>query len=215
MAILLTKSSAIFYEIPKTGTRFVEHVLTQLGIGWERPEPEVRASLAHALPCHFSGQFDFRFCAVRHPFSWLESWYRFQSSLGWPRWEVGRWHPQRILEPCATELGFERFLCHLLLRQPGYVSRLFEWYVGPPGAESVDVVLRQESLAAGLADVLARLGYEVRREDVEAIGRVNESCGDPVDWSPCLRDRIFAAEWPAIKRFYGGSKSAIRSGLRS
>ena len=67
------------------------------------------------------------------PLSWYESWWKYQSGI-WTVWEPGVWHPQRSLEKCRSD-DFSDFIRLCIRNEPGYVSRMYEWYVGPVGFE--------------------------------------------------------------------------------
>ncbi len=44
--------------------------------------------------------------------------------------------------------------------EPGYVSRMYEWYLGPPGLGWVDTVGPYEHLADDLVAILRSLSYD-------------------------------------------------------
>jgi len=84
------------------------------------------------------------------------------------------------------------------------VSRMYEWFIGPPGHDHVQFVGRQENLIEDLIDVLTILGYEIDVRAIHGIARANESQkrrGEPV-WDPDLRRKVMELEAPAIRRFY-------------
>jgi hypothetical protein len=204
MAVHLVDSNALFLHIPKTGGQWIEQALVACGIRTAQPRTRSGVSWRHPLPADLLGQFEFTFTFVRHPVSWYESWWKFQATLWW-NFEPGVWHPQRDLEPCASD-DFSTFIRRCIEREPGYVTRLYEWYIGPPGIERVDWVGRQEALVDGVIGVLRGLSYEFDEATLRAHPWVNVSekgAGDPV-WDPTLKESIIALEAPAIRRFYGG-----------
>lgn len=202
MAIVLTQSGALFVHIPKTGGTWVANVLNRLGIANESAPHVPAASVRHAIPEQFVGRYKFRFTFVRHPLAWYESWWKFQAGV-WRQFEVGVWHPQRVLEPCADN-DFSQFIRNCLVQEPGYVTRMYEWYLGPPEVERFDFVGRTESLAEDLVTVLRQLGHTNRIDEVSHFAPVHVSrskFGEAV-WDPELRRRIIDVEAPAIRRFY-------------
>ena len=124
MAIVLTEANALFVHIPKTGGTWVEHVLHRCGIETAPAPRAAEASVRHATPSQLLGNYRFRFTFVRHPFSWYESWWKYQAGV-WQVFEPDVWHPQRVLEPCASD-DFLRFVRRCVEREPGYVSRMYE-----------------------------------------------------------------------------------------
>ena len=89
-------------------------------------------------------------------------------------WEVRRMHP--FVEAKADDLGgalgssVERLVLagpkndwihEVMDREPCWVTRLYESYIGPEGGEFLQYVGRTEHLTEHLTVVLRRLGYEV------------------------------------------------------
>jgi len=95
--------------------------------------------------------------------------------------------------------------------QPGIVGRIFEWFVGPPGAPVVDAVCRVESLAEDMWKILDHLGYNVSKEQIQEVpaqwvtSQIENNAGKNLvpDWgSAKLVEEFLSSEVPAIKRFY-------------
>lgn len=184
----------------------MEAVLNRLGIEHERAPHVPTASVRHAVPEQLPGNYEYRFTFVRHPLSWYESWWKYQAG-SWLRFEVPRWHPQRILERCADD-DFSQFIHKCLEQEPAYVTRMYEWYLGPPGQNRFDFVGKTESLRDDLSKVLQQLGYEFDHTEIEKSRPVlvsGKRLGDPV-WEPGLKARVLALESPSIRRFYGNAE---------
>jgi hypothetical protein len=89
----------------------------------------------------------------------------------------------------------------VLTHEPGYVTRLYEWMMGPTDAGLVKFVGRQESLVDDLCNVLRTLGYRTDEERIRSLPAENVSPG-MVSQNESLRDRILATEASAIERYY-------------
>ena len=202
MSVRLFPSNAVFLHIPKTDGSWVEYSLPKLGIETE-PEPTMDGvTYRHAPLAMLKQRPPFVFTFVRHPLAWYESWWKFQAG-NWTIHEPGVWHPQRCLEKCASD-DFSEFIRLCIRLEPSYVSRMYEWFIGPAGFDHVDFIGRHEQLGSDLVHVLSRLGQTVDLETVTQLPRENVSqraFGDPV-WDPELKRQILELESPAIRRFY-------------
>lgn len=207
MAVILTEANAAFVHIPKCGGSWVENVLRELGIETQHatlPERfgESPLELRHTTPGHLDG-FAYSFTFVRHPVTWYESCWSYWKHSSWKQFNPSGWHPWRIIDPCRHR-SFRDFVRCVLERQGAYVTRMYAWYIGPPGGEYVNFIGRQENLAGDLTHVLQTLGYTV--PDLSSIPHANCSPRDPdpaMLWTDDLKDAVIAAERVAIERFYG------------
>jgi hypothetical protein len=203
MPVVLKKANALFLHVPKTGGSFVFKALQELGIEIQHPTLKPGVSVAHALPRHVEGEFDFAFLFVREPMSWYRSWWRFQMGREhpWDAFEPWNWHPQRGIERYADD-DFERWLRALLYGNPGHVSSLYERYVDDV-THGVGFVGRHERLADDLAAVLAHLGYDVTPDDILSLPKTNVSRGPQVPpSSPELEALVRTVERRALERFW-------------
>lgn len=144
-----------------------------------------------------------RFCFVRQPFEWYWSiWRGIQS--GWPdKREVlplhseRSWSPIRMLTYLAGERNFPDFLKTVMSEQPGFASRMFEWYVGPPGSPQVQAVGRMENLVDDLAIILQQFGF---KGTLASVDRENDG---PALWPMPKEDvALIKSEVVAYNRFY-------------
>lgn len=210
----LLRTGAVFIHVPKCGGNWVREALRELGlwrcrIGFKHSTPERiadvwqfhRAQFLRHLPTRpdvTPGKLRraFKFCFVRNPIGWYESWWKFMAG-DWHPWEVGRWHPQRPIDDCGDD-DFDRFIENVLRVRPGYVSEMYGWY-----ADGSDFVGRCESLAVDLGEALRRSGIAVDAARLERIAPTNVSPsrrGTP-RWNPELLRRVVEAETGAIERF--------------
>lgn len=208
MALYLPDLNAVFVHVPKAGGTWVREALAASGI---RTLPAGGVG-EHNLPDAYAVKGR-RFAFVRNPVDWYESAWR-GLSQGWPaRREVAAlhrersWSPIRFLTYLAGERDFGGFCETILREQPGFASRMFEWFIGPPGYPKVEFVGRMESLAADLAAILRWLGWEGVLADVSAANAAEQP---RPTWEPGLRNRITAAESFGLSRWYAGAASPFR-----
>jgi hypothetical protein len=159
----------------------------------------------------------FKFCFVRHPLSWYESYWLFMNARGWNRWGVNRrgfrrWHPNAALDGLGAE-DFNRFVRNVLEARPGYVGEMFGWYA----TADIDFVGRQERLASDVVEVLARLQVPFDEERVRGHIPVNVSRGSDQRprWDQGLLRDTLRAERAALERFgYTEERDERRVGSR-
>jgi hypothetical protein len=202
MSLYLPSLHTVFVHVPKTAGTWVKAAVVASDIPWEH----ARSPGSHNLPGAHDHPGARKFCFVRHPISWVESAWR-GLHTSWPQQRAvaplhaeQAWSPIHYLTYFAGASNFVEFIDTLLKEQPGFVSRMFEWYVGPPGAPQVDFVGRAEYAANDLAVIMRRLGWE---RELVLPPRKNESPHPPPAWPQDLFNRFVAAEAPAIKRWYG------------
>jgi len=217
-------NGSIFLHIPKTGGTWVEHVLKALGLydsayghehaDFDRVLNRDRFYFGPSLCWHMAkarlrgmnagGRDETmrKFCFVRNPFSWYESWFKYMSGLDWKPWgevnSAAHWHPNSGLNGLGSE-DFNEFVWNVVKKRPGYVSELYYSYTKP----GIDYVGRTETLERDLIHILRCLQVEFDEDHLRQIGRKNESKKPKkaLDWDPEVRRLVEATELPALIQF--------------
>ena len=205
MAILL-KSGGLFLHVPKTGGNWVSEVLESSDlvfahVGGKHAGPAQLAPLEQLL--HVPHRYDrtnrplFRFCFVRHPLRWYESWFRMCVARGWPQWAADDevWNPSVELNGLGADT-FNGFIENVLRERPGFLSGLYDCYT-----KDAHFVGRQEHMAEDLLIVLTYLKTTVDEALVRGYQptNVSEAVDVRLDWS--LQQALEEAERDAFARY--------------
>lgn len=187
--------STLILHPPKTAGTFILRAVQECGLPHSTPEAIGGQCPKHGTARNY-GHSRRIVTVVRHPCDWIESWWRYHyggppNPRGWsyhlPYWsEIGPVHS-------AAGDDFGRLVMGIIDRCPGAVSRLFDLYV-----RGADVVLRQETLEAGLAPLLG-----VDRARLNRIPRQNVSRQERVPiWPAGTREAFVQAEDSLVRRYY-------------
>ena len=223
MAVLLTNGS-VFLHIPKTGGTWVRHVLGELNsirrdIGpehadWDRAfwyghmqeKPRVvRYLLRRLIGSARTPKLEptcFRFCFVREPLGWYESWWRFMESRDWPEWgsesSPYKWHPTAMLNGLRSS-DFNDFVRKVNRKRPGFVTEMYGWYVRP----GIDFVGKMETLEKDFRKVLQLMGTDLSQAPACSAPPQNktEECITRPAWDPEVRRETYQLEYAAYVRF--------------
>ena len=226
MAFLL-KNGAVFLHLPKTGGTWVKHVLTELDLiqaplghmhsDWERAfwhdklhkDLKVfRYILRRAVHSpKAQARIDpncFRFCFVREPLRWYESYWRFMESIDWNWKDWGheidpyKWHPCAMLNVLESH-DFNEFMHKVNKKRPGYVTEMYGWYVRP----GIGFVGKAESLDQDLLKVFSLMKLEVDAGRILAMERQNETPAHipRPEWDPAVRKETLRLEHAGYVRF--------------
>lgn len=221
----LLKNNAVFLHIPKTGGTWVWTVLNALGLVRARLGHE-HADLMHAawhdrfcsdakLLRQLLRKFarsarapvtmpadSFKFCFVREPLKWYESYWRFMQSLEWtPLGDENsptNWHPNAMLNGLGSP-DFNTFMDNVNRKRPGYVTEMYGWYT-PPG---IAFVGRQEFLREDLEKALKLMKVDCDPEYVKQLPIINQSPAKfpTPEWDPKVRRKTLLSEYAAYARF--------------
>lgn len=204
------KKTGLFLHIPKTaGVWFYQVVTDLLGKSDNEIEwvPSACGNPYHPMLGDVLASYEVSFSVIRHPITWYESWWKFKAGSGWQR-ESARdgWWCVEGTERCSSN-DFDTFVRLMLRWEPAFVTRMYEWYVGPKSRLLVDMLGKYESLYSDTSAFLRELGWDhVDADYLRKTARKNVSLakeGRPV-WNPALRQRIAESEMGAINRFYEG-----------
>jgi hypothetical protein len=218
------KNDAIFLHVPKTGGWWVVAVLERMNLVYTRLRPDhadyervfwhdrfhrdfkvMRGILRRAIALPRApvklNPGGFKFCFVREPLAWYESYWRFMESLQWKAWgdeiQPDRWHPLAALNGLGSP-DFETFIRNVNRKRPGFVTELFGRYVRGDVAFG-----KQEDLEAHLLGFLRKMGHAPDVADIRAIPRINETPSfipKPV-WDPALREETMRLEYAGYVRY--------------
>jgi hypothetical protein len=226
MALLL-RNQAVFLHIPKTGGTWVRNVLKQfdlvegnLGHGhspydrafWhEKLHHDLkvarymfrRAIRSRRMQPRMDPQA-FKFCFVREPLSWYESYWRFMESIDWA-WKTWgdemdpyRWDPCAMINQQGSP-DFNAFMHNVNKKRPGFVTELYSWYVRP----GVDFVGKNENLTNDLIEAFRLMKLNIDPKLILAVPRQNETPSHipKPEWDPALRRETMRLEYASYVRY--------------
>ena len=230
MAIVIS-NNAEFLHIPKTGGSWVTSILESQNFVESKSlkhadydynllfkNKEFLTGRQHLLATfhHLKNRFSkfessrnqkelitpFRFCFVRHPLSWYESWWRYMEGRGWNDWgeinSAKKWHPNAVLNGLGSH-DFNEFIWNVIQKRPGYVSELFFSYTKP----GISFIGKTENLRNDLISVLEYLDLFFDKSVVlNSIEKnVSQTPKTKIEWDPQLKQTLLRLELPALVHF--------------
>lgn len=189
-----------FLHVPKTGGTWVSHALATAGLDcrvvYEARYPQSWAPYGHADLRDLAGVDVFRFAFVREPTDWWRSFWAYRMRTGWEK-------QHEIDDVCRSD-HFCVFIEHVLEKLPGYLSNMYERFVGTPDDE-IDFVGRFEGFAEDFIRALQRAGETfdeavIRRYLTTKIN-ANDYSVLTAGYPPELRRALQDAEKKAMQRF--------------
>lgn len=169
MAILLPDSDCIIYEIPRTGTTWMRHTLSVLGIPWEQAPVVSGVCERHALPEHCLGDYALRVCVEREPMAWLQSYWFYHRGMTDSAWQCNVHYPHRIFGP-PVEGSFDGMVERIRVTNPDSVEQYLNSFY-----RHCCIRLNHDSLADEFHSLLTRCGYKVSLSGVTGISARNAS----------------------------------------
>lgn len=144
----------------------------------------------------------FRFCFVRHPLTWYESWWKYMNGHGWKLF--GRqnsrfdWHPLSTLNGLG-DADFNTFVRNVVRTRPGFVSELYFSFTKP----GISFIGKTENLIDDLISVLHHLDLTFDEHALRSAPKVNVSKtpASAIEWDPDLRQIVTRLELPALLHF--------------
>jgi hypothetical protein len=162
-----------------------------------------RAVRARRAPARIE-QDCFRFCFVREPLAWYESYWRFMESKDW-NWKTWgherdhyQWHPCAMVNILGSH-DFNEFVYKVNKKRPGFVTEMFGWYVRP----GIGFVGRQEFLRQDLIKAFSLMGLEIDANEIQSRERSNETPSHipRAEWDPALRKKTLRLEYAGYVRY--------------
>jgi hypothetical protein len=226
MAFLL-KNGAVFLHVPKTGGTWIKHVLEELDLiaaplghihnDWDRAfwhdkmhgdlkvlkyifRRVLRSPRAQARiqpDC-------FKFCFIREPLRWYESYWRFMQALDW-NWKTWgderdpyKWHPCAMVNTLGSP-DFNTFMHNVNKKRPGFVTEMYGWYVRP----GIGFVGKQERLPRDLSTAFSLMNLDIDEAKITSVLRQNESPSHipRPEWDPAVRKATLRCEHAGYVRF--------------
>ncbi len=222
-------NKAEFLHIPKTGGSWVKSVLKENNLilkefghehadydrnllkgGLSRREhlEEVISSTKKNLqlkmrPSPLNKQI-FRFCFVRNPISWYESWWKYMNERNWNNWgecnSKHNWHPNSILNGLGST-DFNQFVTNVIKKRPGYVTELLFSYT----KSGISFIGKTENIRNDLMTILDIINLPYDIESITKSPKVNKSQTDKNDtvihWDPKLKEIVKRLELPSLLHF--------------
>ena len=224
MSYYLPEKRALFLHVPRTGGTWIKEAMFQAGIPmnkWGRIgepyRPKKHTIIPHIRPDLWA-RVGVVFAFVRHPVPYYVSVWRFATRSWADRPDKMQWAVQERNDPAAIneaifrwKPNFDEWLDEMLEEEPGWVTRWFERYVGPPGGEFCHFVGRTETIESDLERVMRMLGYgkqwDEKRERIAQIhhakNRIRSVKAPNVEVTDEQRARIERSERVTIRRFFG------------
>jgi hypothetical protein len=175
----------IFIHVPKTGGNWAVEAMREAGI-------ELHPIGTHLPTWKLDLQGRFTLGFVRQPLSWYASF-----------WQHRRIHEDaddQVLDRWSS-LDFPDFLSAVVAEKPGYLTTLFNAFLGIPN-RPVDFIGRFERLEDDLARGLRQAGLEFDEASLRSVAPVNQG-GPAPPCSPDIEHRLIQAEIETYERFYG------------
>ena len=222
MSVML-KNGSVFLHIPKTGGKWIENALDELSLkkykfshnhadmdrtvnfAGHYPTYFMRKIVKHGPFVHRNIRDAFKFCFVRHPLKYYESYFKYAWSLDWPEFpgldvhsKTDKWHPNSVLFDIGDK-DFNQFIRNVIKKRPGYVTELYGSFATP----DIDFIGKTENLVEDFINVLHLMKVDFDEQYVRDLKPVNVSKkpSNPIKWDPKLKEEILKIEYPALVKY--------------
>jgi hypothetical protein len=207
---LIIEKEKIFFHIPKTGGNSFRSFI-QSNSNLQLKE----ISHKHATPDFFEGSSKYHFrqklfhingqnlqgiVFVRNPYTWYESWYKYQISRGVVKWGGSRtgshWHPMSTLD-YVDYSSFDSFIESTYERYPAFLTGLFSRYLA--GFNSV--INRMEDVVLNTEGELMKMGLDPSKFSDTTFPVVRPSPELNIVWRKSLKNKVRENESALLERF--------------
>jgi hypothetical protein len=153
-------------------------------------------------------QASFRFCFVRHPVRWYESYWSYQwggagGHGAWKSWgdrndPIYQSHPTTVLNG-TKDADFNGFVRKVIAKRPGFVTELYGLYT----QAGIGFIGKQENLVEDLIRVLRVLNVKYDEDQIRNRPPTNVSPRpkSPIVWDDELRREVERLEYAALIRY--------------
>lgn len=189
MSILLPTSRTLIVLPTKTGSSWLRAALKASGVHTQEVGSKQfgghddlsEHDLTHVGACSI----------VRNPIDWYRSYWAYRMERGW--------RPKYDLDRLCGSNNFTVFIRNVVVCLPGFVTAMFERYVGPV-SQPIPYILKQERLSQDLASLLYQRGENFNIDALLATPRINITKIKP-EIDEATRDTIIFMELPMLRRF--------------
>jgi hypothetical protein len=203
----ILKCGALFFHIPKTAGAWVSEVLQENNLIFSHvggihntPRQLEPFESYFRTPARYNrpNKPFFRFCFVRHPLRWYESWFKMMTARKWQNWgdDPAHWNPTVLLDGLG-DTTFDGFISNVLAKRPGFLAEMYGAFVD----KGMHYVGRHEHLADDLISILGYLGVDFNPEYVRRREPANVSKKLEIVWRADLQEGIERLDYAAFARF--------------
>lgn len=222
----LVANNGVFLHVPKTGGMFFRRLAVAINIyrldfgsahaNMERtlhnfkyyPLNALRTSLVLQKNIDRVARNSFKFCFVRSPYGWYESYWRFMQKHNWNDFagytNKGRfgiphdqWNPLNELLQYGNS-DFNRFMENVLTKQPGFVTGLYEGYATPG---HINYVGHFETLLQDIKQILTHLKINYSEAVFSELGKINASETPRPVWDTQIKQQVYNVEKEAFEKY--------------
>lgn len=198
MAIYIQQANLTILEIPKTGTSWVHAALAHAGIHAVQLDPIIDSCPRHSPGWCYRIPDGCRTTVIlRHPYTWLESYWRFHRHVNIRAWKQERLYLHRTMFGDVMP-EFDAFASQASRNIAAYHDLFLH---------NAEVMLRQETLINDLAGVLESADVDCEKiaifRDLPRQNVTDATTGVPrPSWSTGLKEEVDRNAGSFIRRFW-------------